>query len=66
MKRKYWVLWTYIGNYSDHPIEVTGTSPEDAIDSAVGFFSADFQAKATVYVFDHAPVMVRKASQTNG
>lgn len=58
MKRKYYVLWTYIANYSS-VLEVEATSPSQALDVATGFFSKDFHAKASVYVFDHEPVLIR-------
>jgi len=60
--KKFWILWTYIANYSDRPFPVEAKDAEDAADKATGLFSPDFQKKATVYVFDREPVFVKKGS----
>jgi len=60
MKRKYWILWTYLGNYSERPIEVLARSPEDAVKIATGFWDKPFAEKATVYVFDRSPVLTMR------
>ncbi len=57
--KSYWVMWTYIANYSK-PIHVRAETAEDAIDQACGFFSADFKKKASIYVFDREPVLTKK------
>jgi len=59
--KNYWVMWTYIANYSE-PIKVLAIDAKDAIDKVCGYLSADFQKKAHVYVFDRAPVMTRDPS----
>lgn len=57
--KTYWVLWTYVANYSERLLEVGGcASPEDAAKRATVFFSDDFHKKATVYVFDQKPMLV--------
>lgn len=57
--KKYWVLWTYIANYSSL-IEVDAESGEDAADKVTGLFSKDFRKKASVYVFDRPPTFMQK------
>ncbi len=57
--RTYWILWTYIGNYSDKVIKVEAQDSEHALEAATGFYSDDFQKKATVYVFDREPVLTK-------
>ena len=52
--KKFWVLWTYVANYSNL-IEVDAESAEDAAKRVTGFFSKDFSQKGSVYVFDKAP-----------
>jgi hypothetical protein len=59
--KKYWVLWTYVANYSSL-VEVDAESGEDAADKVTGFFSKDFQQKASVYVFDREPSFVKRAA----
>ena len=59
-RRLFWLLWTYIANYSDKPFRVEAESPEDACRQLYGIYSDDFAAKATVYVFEHEPVLVKK------
>ena len=52
---KFYVMWTYIGNYS--PLsEVYADSAEDAVKMETRFFSDDFHKKANIYVFDKPPV----------
>lgn len=58
MRKKYWVLWTYIANFSKL-VEIEASSPTEAAEFVTGHFSKDFEAKATVYVFDHSPVYQR-------
>lgn len=55
--KTYWVMWTYIANYSERPIKVTAESPEHAIKLTTGYYSDDFKKKASVYVFDREPVL---------
>lgn len=60
--KKFWVLWTYIANYS-RLLEVEAESAEDARKRATDMFSHDFHRKANIYVFDHAPVFCLEQSQ---
>lgn len=55
--RTFWVLWTYVANYS-HLIEVRAPTADDAARRATAGYSADFRKRATVYVFEHPPVLV--------
>lgn len=56
--RRYTVVWTYLGNYD---VRSTDAQDEfDAMDKVVGFFSDDFRAKGTVYVFEGDPKAVRE------
>jgi hypothetical protein len=56
--KTFYVIWTYIGNYSEvKPVEAK--TADDAADKATSFFSKDFQKKGTVYVFDHAPTFTK-------
>lgn len=57
--KSYWVLWTYIANYSKLT-RVEARDAEDAMDMVTGHFSKDFQKKATVYVFDREPILTSK------
>ncbi len=54
--KTYYILWTYIANYSELH-KVRADSPELAIKSFTGCFSEDFQKKAKIYVFDAPPIM---------
>ena len=45
-------------DHSEKVKEVEAESPKEAREIAVGFFSDDFQEKATVYVFEQPPVLV--------
>lgn len=56
----YYVLGTYLGNYSERPWEMMAKSLEQAADNLRHFFSQDFRAKGTVYVFDTPPVLTVK------
>lgn len=51
--RKYTVVWTYIANYAVR--EVEASSAKDAVDRVTGFYSDDFQRKASVYAFEGTP-----------
>lgn len=56
--KTFYVIWTYIGNYSEvKPVQAE--SSEKAVEVATSFFSKDFQQKGTVYVFDRAPVFTK-------
>lgn len=55
----YWVMWTYIANYSK-PIRVEAKDADEAIKLTCGYFSDDFHKKASIYVFDREPVMTKK------
>ena len=54
--KTYYVLWTYIANYSELR-EIEARSPEEAHKAMTDWFGPEFHAKATVYIFDKAPVM---------
>lgn len=54
-KRPFWIIWTYIANYSERPIKVLARTPEEAVDVILKMFSPDFDAKADIYVFDRPP-----------
>ena len=57
--KTFYVIWTYLANYSEvRPVQAG--SSEEAADAATSFFSKDFQQKGTVYVFDHPPVFTKK------
>ncbi len=55
--RPYWLIWTYIANYSEKPFRVTAANPEAAAEVLYGAFSNEFRAKAKVYVFESEPVL---------
>lgn len=61
---RYFVMWTYLGNYSNKPTVVEASSPGDAAVQATAGFSDDFADKANVYVFTQPPVMT--CGPTNG
>jgi len=54
--KPFWVLWTYIANYS-RVQRVMARTAEDAHQQATCVFGADFRKKGTVYVFDHPPIL---------
>lgn len=56
--KTYYVLWTYIANFSKL-MSVQADSPREALDKATGLFSSDFKHKGNVYVFDRPPVLVQ-------
>lgn len=60
--KKYYVIWTYIGNYSDVK-EVDAESASEAAQKVTWTFSADFQKKAHVYVFDREPAFHQGPAQ---
>lgn len=55
MLQDYYVIWTYLGNYSDSPMRIRARSAKDAVESLVKFYSEDFRKKATVYAFTELP-----------
>jgi hypothetical protein len=55
-KKKYYVLWTYIANFSS-VIEVEAETSEAAVKIATYGFSDDFHKKARIYVWDTPPVL---------
>lgn len=55
MKQTFYVLWTYVGNYAERPLEIQATDAEDAAHQLCQWFSADFRAKGKVYVFEAPP-----------
>lgn len=54
--RDFWVLWTYIANYSGL-IRVSATSEEDAAEFMRRRYGDEFKQKATIYVFDKKPAV---------
>ncbi len=57
----FWVMWTYLGNYSDEPYKLKAESAQKAADVFLNGFSEDFRKKGSVFVFDKPPVLtVRK------
>lgn len=56
---KFFVLWTYIGNYSKL-IEVRADTPLEAINTVTWLYGKDFQEKASIYVFDKKPAFVKE------
>jgi len=61
--KTFYVLWTYIANYSSL-MEVKAETPGAALHTATRHYSDDFIQKATVYVFDTPPVLVRSPDKT--
>jgi hypothetical protein len=60
-RKTYWVIWTYIANYSEQACPVAAFSPEDAAKVIIDSYGGEeFARKATVYVFDHKPVLVMR------
>ena len=53
--RTFYVLWTYIANYS-RLMKVSAKDATEAAESAM--FGPGFDEKATVYVFDVPPAMI--------
>lgn len=53
---KYWVYWTYLGNYCDLQ-EVTASSPKEATEKVVGFYEGneDWKKHSHVYVLLQPP-----------
>lgn len=52
--KTFYVLWTYIANYS-RLLPIKADTAEDALKESVGYFGPEFHKKATVYVFDSPP-----------
>ena len=52
----YFLLWTYLGNYSDKPLKVEAENPGAAIDKLCRWYSKDFAEKATIFVYETLPV----------
>lgn len=55
--KSYWLIWTYIGNYSEKPFHALAASAEAAASLLYEAFSDDFRAKGKVYVFEVPPVL---------
>lgn len=55
--RTFYVLWTYIANFS-RLMPVRAETAEEAYMESCGHLSEDFRAKATVYVFDAPPALI--------
>jgi len=56
--KKFWVMWTYLGNYAEKLWQVEAESAEAAARKVSLGFSEDFQKKGTVYVFTAPPACV--------
>ncbi len=56
-EKQFYVLWTYIANYS-RLIPIKAETPEIAREESCGYFSDDFKKKATVFVFDTPPTLI--------
>jgi len=54
--KKFYVIWTYIGNYSN-VMELFGNTAEDILKSLYGFYSEDFKKKANIYIFENPPIL---------
>ena len=54
--KKFWIMWTYVANFSERPVRVSAKNPAEAIDIAFSSYSNDFQAKAKFFVFETEPV----------
>lgn len=52
--KKFWVMWTYSGNYSSL-MEIEASSGREAGEKATKYFSADFHRRGNIYVFDRPP-----------
>jgi hypothetical protein len=57
--KKFWILWTFVANYSDKLIQVDALDADSACRIALGSYSPEL-TKATVYVFDTAPALVMR------
>lgn len=53
--KQFYVLWTYIANFS-RLIPIKANDAKEAYMGSCGYFGDDFKKKATVYVFDTPPV----------
>lgn len=58
MRHKFWVSWTYIGNYSDRPQVVEACDEMEAVRLLFASYSDEFRAKAMFYVTSEAPTML--------
>ena len=61
--RKFWVIWTYIGNHCEKPWTRHGDSAEEVLEEVLNGFSEDFRKRGKVYVFDKEPIVTH--SQLN-
>lgn len=59
-KHTYWVLWTYVANYSSL-MKVEADSPEQAKEKVCDWYGPEFLKKAHIYVFDKEPVYTNLA-----
>ncbi len=57
--KDFYVIWTYIGNYSKVQ-KIEAKDELEAAERATYCFSNDFKQKGTVYVFDRSPVYVKQ------
>lgn len=56
--KPYYVLWTYMANYSEL-ICILTSSPEEAVKLTTGYFGEKFHEMGNSYVFDTKPVLVK-------
>lgn len=62
--KTYYVLWTYIANFSTL-MPVKANTAEEALAETCGYVHDDFKQKATVVVFEHPPALVQYKGVTH-
>ncbi len=62
---QYYVLWTYIANFS-RLITIKADNAEEARKLSCGFFSEDFAKKATVFIFETPPAIIQYKGEKMG
>lgn len=60
--KQFYVLWTYIGNYSKL-MPVKADSPQKALKLTTEGFGPEFLRNAIVFVFDHSPALISYKSE---
>lgn len=60
--KTYYVLWTYVANYSKL-MEVQATCSEDAVKQCTFLYDKYFFDKANIYVFDTPPILKKEGGQ---
>lgn len=55
----YYMMWAYLGNYSDKPMALEGLSPEDALRTfkKYSIYGKDFWARATIFIYEQPPTV---------